>query len=124
MSEADNIKEVIETLEDAGFEVTDGEPGHGTCERCGLQNQELRMGGCWICGCWEDPSADDKELLDGAATAYEYGHTLEMWLAGRRLWGKLVPPQELIDRIYLAILVHAQSEKAKLEAWLAVNKPN
>jgi hypothetical protein len=121
MSEDDSVNEVIETLEEAGFEVTSGVPGHGTCERCGIQDKESRMGACFVCGMWEDPSSTDRDLRMGTEAAYEYGHTLQMWLAGRKNWGKLYPPPELIERIWRDIINHADEERTKLNNWLSAN---
>lgn len=115
------VDEVIEAIKATGAEVVEMNHAGGTCVRCGIEVPELAFGACFVCGMWEDPSSTDKEIRGGTEAAYEYNHTLKMWLAGRKKWGKLYPPPELIERIWRDIVNHAIEERVKINNWLSAN---
>ena len=106
---------LIETLEDAGYKATIIDHVPGRCERCGAVATELAYGGCFPCGMWEDPESDDKELKGGVSAALHMGLTLDMWVAGRRRWGRLVPSEKQITRIDAAIQEYIRET---LQPWI------
>ena len=117
MSEQD---EVVEILEQAGLkaEVIEG-PYAETCERCGAQIQSLMLGGCFPCAMWEDPDSTEEELLRGTSAALSLGITLDMWVAGRKRWGKLVPTDEQVERIRTAI---RKDIEERLQPWIKAHR--
>jgi hypothetical protein len=114
-------QDIIDAIEATGAEVTTINHAGGKCERCGIESKELAFGGCFICGMWEDPESSDKDIRGGTETAFEYGWTLKMWLAGRQHWGKLLPPTQLVERIRIDIAAHIEVMKNKLKQWEQLN---
>lgn len=100
---SDELRNLVEILEADGHEVVVLGHPPGTCNRCGHPVKETAFGCCFVCAMWEDPESSDKELRRGALAALDEGVTLPAWLAGRKAFGSLVPPDALRTRIQVQV---------------------